>query len=71
MEKGCENPLPIAAHFGLEAIITDLLGKEKIHNYAGTRGQALVEAVRMGELPALRALLKSYPLGLDFGDVYL
>lgn len=71
LDEASHGPLPVAAHFGLDDIMTRLLAEPWAGNDSGARGQALVEAARTGELPALRLILESYPSGLDFDDVCL
>lgn len=71
VDEASHGPLPVAAHFGLEDIMTRLLAEPGAGDDSGGRGQALVEAARTGELPALRLILGSYPSGLEFDDVYM
>ncbi|KAJ3525632.1 hypothetical protein NM208_g11555 [Fusarium decemcellulare] len=63
------KPLPVAAHFGLEAVVERLVvfeGDKEIGS------QALVAAARTGHLAVLRLIIKSYPDSvLDFDDKYL
>ena len=71
LDETSQKPLPVAAHFGLEDIISSLLDKAGEDGNADTRGQALVEAARAGQLPAIRLIIESYPSGLEFDDAYL
>lgn len=71
LDEACHGPLPVAAYFGLEDIVIRLLAGPGAADDSTSRGQALVEAARTGELPSLRLILESYPSGLDFDDEYL
>ncbi|KAM0545604.1 hypothetical protein ACHAPJ_011219 [Fusarium lateritium] len=60
--------IAVAAHFNLLDILKDLLADSPD---ADARGQALVEAARVGSLAAINLILESYASDFDFDDEVL
>ncbi|KAG5783264.1 hypothetical protein H9Q73_003087 [Fusarium xylarioides] len=63
------QPLAVAAHLGLTKVVEGLLGRNQ--DQTELRGQALVEACRIGHVATIKLLLRSYTDGLDFDDEHL
>ncbi|RFU81526.1 ankyrin repeat-containing domain [Trichoderma arundinaceum] len=63
------EPLPIAAHFGLEDFVKALLANA--NNETESLGRALVEATRAAQLPVLRLIIEWYPGSLNLNDIYV
>ncbi|RTE84217.1 hypothetical protein BHE90_001268 [Fusarium euwallaceae] len=62
------KPLPVAAHFGFGDLVRSQLGESPDFE---TRGQALVEATRAGQLAVIELIIESFGSGLSFDDEYL
>ncbi|KAL6354269.1 hypothetical protein LRP88_11595 [Fusarium phalaenopsidis] len=61
--------LPVAAHFGFEDLVRSELAEPQ--DEIETRGQALVEAARAGQLAVAEPIIESFASGLSFDDEYL
>ncbi|KAH7242879.1 ankyrin repeat-containing domain protein [Fusarium solani] len=63
------KPLPVAAHFGIEDLVRSQLAESQ--DGIETRGQALVEAARAGQLAVAELIIESFASSLSFDDEYL
>lgn len=68
---GTQTPLCVAAHLGLENIAKYFLDEAADAGYTQSWEEAMLEAIKAGELAVLRLLLQSAPRSLEFEDNYL